>query len=108
MKLSLHSRLMSAVLAGSALVGGGGAAFAQSAPTPEPIEEQPPQKEDIIVITGSRTEGRSVADSAVPVDVLSAEAIEDISFTDTQDVLRTLVPSFTTARQPISDGATFI
>ena len=56
----------------------------------------------------TRTAGRSVADSPVPVDVLSEESIEDISFTDTQDVLRTLVPSFTTARQPISDGATFI
>ena len=44
----------------------------------------------------------------MPVDVLTEEAIEDISFTDTQDVLRTLVPSFTTARQPISDGATCI
>jgi iron complex outermembrane receptor protein len=98
---------MSAALAGSALFGGS-AAFAQSAPDPAPAEEQPPGKSDIIVITGTRTEGRSITDSPVPVDVLTAEAIEDISFTDTNDVIKTLIPSYTIARQPISDGATFI
>lgn len=100
----LYSGIIGAVV-GAALVGGG-AAWAQSAP--EAAADDQPPKEDIIVVTGTRTEGRSVADSPVPVDVLTAEAIEDISFTDTADVLKTLVPSYTIARQPISDGATFI
>ena len=108
----LYSRLIGAVVAGALF---GGNAFAQSAPdqsAPEalPAEDQsaPAEKAEIIVVTGTRTSGRSVTDSPVPVDVLPAEVIEDVAFTDTQDILRTLVPSFTTARQPISDGATFI
>lgn len=104
----LYHGLISVAVAGVALAGG--AAQAQTGPDPTPVdaaEEQPPSKEDIIIVTGTRT-GRSVADSAVPVDVLTAEAIEDISFTDTNDILKTLVPSYTIARQPISDGATFI
>lgn len=102
----LYTGMIRAAFAGAILMGGG-AAWAQSAPDAA-ADDQQPDKSDVIVVTGTRTAGRSVADSPVPVDVLSEEAIEDISFTDTQDVLRTLVPSFTTARQPISDGATFI
>ncbi|MEQ9507278.1 MAG: TonB-dependent receptor [Hyphomonas sp.] len=61
-----------------------------------------------ITVTGSRGKPRTVADSPVPIDVFDEAAIDDVSFVDTQDVLRTLVPSYTVSRQPISDGATFI
>ncbi len=64
--------------------------------------------QEVVVVTGSFGQPRSVADSAVPIDVLSTEDIAAVPFTDTQDVLKTLVPSFVTTRQPISDGATFI
>ena len=47
-----------------------------------------------IVVTGSRGRPRTVADSPVPVDVFSAEDLQDVSYTDTNDILRTLVPSF--------------
>ena len=57
-----------------------------------------------IVVTGSRGRPRTVADSPVPVDVFSAEDLQDVSYTDTNDILRTLVPSFNIARQPISDA----
>lgn len=70
--------------------------------------EAGPRRSDAVIVTGTRAVGRTVAESAVPVDVISAEAIAEVSFTDTQDVLKTLVPSFFTFRQPISDGATFI
>ncbi len=102
----LYTGMIRAALAGAVLMGGS-SAWAQSAPDTS-ADEQPTSKSDIIIITGTRTEGRSVADSPVPVDVLTAEAIEDISFTDTNDIIKTLVPSYTIARQPISDGATFI
>jgi len=61
-----------------------------------------------IIVTGSRGRPRTVSDSPVPVDVFGAEDIEAISYTDTNDIIKTLVPSFNIARQPISDGATFI
>lgn len=103
----LYSGIVSAVV-GVALMGGS-AAWAQSAPDPLPAaDDQPPaEKEEVIIITGTRTEGRSVADSPVPVDVLSAGDIESVAFTDTNDILKSLVPSFAINRQPISDGGTF-
>ncbi|MFK7865424.1 MAG: TonB-dependent receptor plug domain-containing protein, partial [Pseudohongiellaceae bacterium] len=75
-------------------------ALAQNAEQAGNIEE--------IITTGSRGRPRTVADSAVPIDVFSAADIEAISHTDTNNILQTLVPSFNVARQPISDGATFI
>ena len=61
-----------------------------------------------IITTGSRGRPRTASDSAVPIDVFNAADIESISHTDTNNILQTLVPSFNVARQPISDGATFI
>lgn len=61
-----------------------------------------------IVVTGARGRARTVADSPVPVDVFSAADLEAVSYTDTNDILKTLVPSYNVSRQPISDGGTFI
>ena len=61
-----------------------------------------------LIVTGSRAAPRTAIESPVPVDSFSQEDIEAISVTDTQDLLKTLVPSYTLTRQPISDGATFI
>lgn len=61
-----------------------------------------------LIVTGSRSKPRTVLESPVPVDAFTAEDIETISVTDTQDLLKTLIPSYTLTRQPISDGATFI
>ncbi|MDD9888837.1 MAG: TonB-dependent receptor [Gammaproteobacteria bacterium] len=61
-----------------------------------------------IVITGARGRPRTVADSPVPIDVFNEDDLRSISYTDTNDILKTLVPSFTLGRQPISDGASFI
>ena len=61
-----------------------------------------------IIVTGSRGRPRTVSDSPVPVDVFDAADIEAISYTDTNDIIKTLVPSFNISRQPISDGASFI
>jgi iron complex outermembrane recepter protein len=61
-----------------------------------------------VVITGSRGAPRSLSDSPVPVDVLSEEDLAGVPFSDTNDILKTLVPSYSLQRQPISDGASFI
>lgn len=61
-----------------------------------------------VVITGFRGAARSAVDSAVPIDTFNLEQIESISYSDTVDILQTLVPSFNVNRQPISDGASFI
>ena len=61
-----------------------------------------------VAVTGVRGKPRSVSDSPVPVDVFGSEALESVSYTDTNDVMKTLVPSYNVSRQPISDGGTFI
>ncbi|MEO1323215.1 MAG: TonB-dependent receptor [Pseudomonadota bacterium] len=64
--------------------------------------------QETIIVTGARGAPRSVTDSPVPIDVFGSDDIEAVSFTDTNDILRTLVPSYSLSRQPISDGASFI
>lgn len=73
-------------------------------------EEAESEAKDVekIVITGSRGAPRSVADSPVPVDVFSEDDLAAVPFSDTNDILKTLVPSYSLERQPISDGASFI
>ncbi len=61
-----------------------------------------------VVVTGVRGKPRSVSDSPVPVDVFNAETIESVSYTDTNDILQTLIPSYSSERSPIADGGTFI
>jgi iron complex outermembrane receptor protein len=81
------------------------AAGAMALATPAAAQTETVQE---LIVTGSRSKPRTVLESPVPVDAFSAEDIESISVTDTQDLLKTLIPSYTLTRQPISDGATFI
>ncbi|KJS37901.1 MAG: hypothetical protein VR74_07150 [Hyphomonas sp. BRH_c22] len=105
MKLSFRSYLMSGVFltAGSLTATAQEVALTQELAVTDSVAVQ-----QLITVTGSRGKPRTVADSAVPIDVLDEATINDVSFTDTNDVLKTLVPSYTIAREPISDGATFI
>ncbi|WP_375206947.1 TonB-dependent receptor plug domain-containing protein [Hyphococcus sp.] len=64
--------------------------------------------DDEVVVTGVRGLPRSVQDSPVPIDVFNEGDLEAVSYTDANDILQTLVPSYTLSRQPISDGSTFI
>ncbi|MEC8227841.1 MAG: TonB-dependent receptor, partial [Pseudomonadota bacterium] len=61
-----------------------------------------------IAVVGARGAPRSVTSSPVPVDVLSAEDLGSVASSDMNDIMMTLVPSYTLSRQPISDGGTFI
>jgi len=61
-----------------------------------------------IVVTGSRAEPRSVTESMVPVDVITATDFLDQGDTDVSNLLRTLAPSYNVNTQPISDAATVV
>jgi len=100
MNFRKHPKHLLAVAVLTASTGLSIQSIAQEAEQASSIEE--------IITTGSRGRPRTVANSAVPIDVFSAADIESISHTDTNNILQTLVPSFNVARQPISDGATFI
>ncbi|MGI9322399.1 MAG: TonB-dependent receptor plug domain-containing protein, partial [Pseudomonadales bacterium] len=69
--------------------------------SPELIEE--------VITVGTRIqEGRSVADSLVPVDVVSGADFSNQGATDLDTLLANLVPSYNVNQQAISDTATFV
>ena len=60
---------------------------------------------DEVVVLGTRGEGRSVIDSPVPVDVLTAAEIQASGVTQTVQLLQSLVPSYNAPRPSIADGS---
>ncbi len=61
-----------------------------------------------IVTIGTRRRERAAVDTAVPVDVFSAEEVSSVNSSDLIEVINAIVPSFAARRHPISDGASFI
>ena len=93
------NRILSPAIALAILAPAGFAPVAMAQQNADEIEQ--------VIVTGSRGRPRTVSDSPVPIDVFSADDIESISYTDMNDIIKTLVPSFT-VRQSNSDGAEFI
>ncbi len=58
---------------------------------------------DEIVAVGSRT-ARTALETPVPVDVISAVEIQRVGQLETNQILRTLAPSYNASHQTISDG----
>ncbi len=77
------------------------AALVQDA-EPEIAEEETGGSQ--IVVTGTRRTGRTVAESPVPVDVISAEQLQQSGLTETARLLRDLVPSLNFPQPSITDG----
>ncbi len=71
-----------------------------------------PMPQDVIemetVVLGSRAKPRSVADSAVPIDVVQVSDLVKQGGKDLQDLVRDAVPSYNVSLQPISDAATVV
>ena len=61
-----------------------------------------------VVTVGTRGKPRAAVDTAVPVDVFTAEAIASVNSSDLVDVINTIVPSFNVRRYAIADGAAFV
>ena len=75
------------------------AGHAQTASTaPAGEAATPATDESQIVITGTRRTDRTVTDSAVPVDVLSAKDLATTASGDMNNILRQLIPSFEVGR----------
>jgi iron complex outermembrane recepter protein len=62
-----------------------------------------PRYAETIVIVGARTP-RSVTKSPVPIDVITSEQIQEAGEVETNQVLRTVAPSYNASHQSISDG----
>lgn len=61
-----------------------------------------------VIVLGSRRTDRTVAQIAVPIDVLQPRMLERTGYTDMNDALRSLVPSFNAQRLPLNDGSSFV
>ncbi len=57
-----------------------------------------------VIVTGTRRSDRTVADSPVPVDVIGAQALTDTGYTETNQILNQLVPSFNFPQPSLTDG----
>ncbi|MDE2489054.1 MAG: TonB-dependent receptor plug domain-containing protein, partial [Alphaproteobacteria bacterium] len=76
-------------------------AFAQTAP--KPADTTSAQVEEIIV-TGTRTEGRTRLESLAPVDVISQKALTRQGTPELASALATVAPSIDFPRPAITDG----
>src|SRR5215218_4793988 len=79
----------------------------QDAPTQAQAQGDTPDQQTIIV-TGTRRADRTVANSPVPVDVISAETLSHSGFTELNRQLTQEVPSFNFPQPSITDGTDVI
>lgn len=102
--MQLRHRLIarSAVLALAAVLAAPALAQDSGGSTPSDRGEAMPQ--DQIVVTGTRRTDRTLADSAVPVDVVSTAELLNQGTTETNRLLNNLVPSFNFPQPSLTDG----
>ncbi len=63
---------------------------------------------DEIIVVGTRREGRTAANTPVPVDVFDRQDLESVSSDDMLDIIESSLPSFQVGRSAIDDGRTFV
>ena len=76
--------------------------FAQDAAAP--AATKPPATLDTIVITGTRANDRTVAESLSPIDVITPEALEATGTSELATALSRALPSLNFPRPAITDG----
>jgi len=64
------------------------------------------QKDDLenIIVTGTRVADRSATETAVPVDIVSAEALANVGVTELNQALSAALPSYNFPRPGLADG----
>lgn len=82
-------------------------AFAQTAAAPAAAKPEAANSAEVIV-TGTRTAGRTRLDTIAPVDVVSAAALGQSGTTELNQALSTAIPSFNFPRPAITDGTDHI
>jgi iron complex outermembrane receptor protein len=58
-----------------------------------------------VVVLGTRTQDRTVINSAVPIDIITEKDIEQFGFSLTTDLLKSLVPSYNAPQTSVVDGS---
>lgn len=85
---------------GALSIGAATPAFAQE----DTQTENSITSQEAIIVTGTRRTDRTVADSPVPVDVISGEELLNSGTTETNKLLNQLVPSFNFPQPSLTDG----
>lgn len=108
---SLMFRVSPLALLATAMPAAAQSAADPAASDPEasaPATDQSPAPGETIVVTGTRRTDRTVTDSPVPVDVISAESLTNTGFTEVNRALTQEVPSFNFPQPSITDGTDVI
>ena len=77
-------------------------------PTAQAQQSEAGVIEEIVIIGSRRQDGRSQAESLVPVDVISGDDFMSQGSTGIDSQLANLVPSYNIDQQPINDAATLV
>ncbi|MBS0285012.1 MAG: TonB-dependent receptor plug domain-containing protein, partial [Proteobacteria bacterium] len=64
--------------------------------------------DDLIIVTGTRTQAQTQFTALSPIDVFSAKAIQSTVSSSLDGTLAQLIPSFNVKRLPSSDGLQFV
>ncbi|VVS95877.1 TonB-dependent receptor plug domain-containing protein [Erythrobacter sp. EC-HK427] len=90
--------------AGCAIAALAFASLSQSAIAQDTGSTDPAADEPTIIVTGTRRTDRTVADSTVPVDVITSETLLNQGAVETNRLLNNLVPSFNFPQPSLTDG----
>ena len=102
--LKLATSMMALVLAGVAAP----ALAAEDQPAAAAAAAEESKEDATIVVTGTRRSDRTVLESAVPVDVFTADDFKAQPAPQLQTILQTLVPSFNQQRNLLGDASAFV
>jgi iron complex outermembrane recepter protein len=83
-------------------------ASAQTATTPETGNAAPANELAEVIVTGTRRQDRTVAESSAPIDVLTGAELASYPAANMLDTLSNLVPSFVVGQNAISDASSFV
>ena len=84
------------------------AGSAWTAPAYAQDAEDSAEPERAIIVTGTRQQDRSAADTVAPVDIVGGEELSNQAGNDIGNALRISVPSYNVSTQPISDAGTLV
>ncbi|WP_369060885.1 TonB-dependent receptor [Caulobacter sp. 73W] len=81
-------------------------AFAQTAPAASAADAA--SQLDELIVTGTRRADRTAYDAITPVDVVSAQALQNVVSDQVTDKLVAITPSFNVLRNPTADGQQYV
>ncbi len=103
-----HVNLLAGLAVSSSMLAIAAPAWAQtvqSAPSQEATADTQDEPAGDVVVIGSRVANRTVADSVVPIDVISESALQASGTGELNKTLNQLVPSFNFPQPSIADGS---